>query len=135
MEAASVEQTRPAVKKRRKSAVGADPSTPWWMWFAVAAIVVFCLLPFYWLVNISLKTGSDLSSADVFPPSPSLENYKSIFENAGFTKALRLQRRQHLLDVREAVARVGREATADELGERPVDPPAQQRAERRAASG
>jgi len=88
MEAASVEQTRPAVKKRRKSAVGADPSTPWWMWFAVAAIVIFCLLPFYWLVNISLKTGPDLSSSDIFPPNPSLDNYTSIFENSAFTRAL-----------------------------------------------
>jgi multiple sugar transport system permease protein len=88
MEAASVEQTRPAAKKRRKSAVGADPSTPWWMWFAVAAIVIFCLLPFYWLVNISLKTGADLSGSDVFPPNPSLDNYTSIFENSAFTRSL-----------------------------------------------
>ena len=55
------------------------PRTPWWMWIAVVVIVIFCLLPFYWLVNISLKTGPDLSSADLFPPNPSLENYKSIF--------------------------------------------------------
>lgn len=88
MEAASVDRPQPAVKKRRKSAVGADPSTPWWMWFAVAAIVIFCLLPFYWLVNISLKTGADLSSSDIFPPSPSLDNYTSIFENSAFTRSL-----------------------------------------------
>ena len=30
------------------------------MWVSVAAIVVFCLFPFYWLVNLSLKTGADL---------------------------------------------------------------------------
>src|SRR5918994_426632 len=89
MEAASVEQARPAAKKRRKSAVGAEPTTPWWLWIAVAAIVIFCLVPFYWLVNISLKTGADLSGSDIFPPSPSLDNYTSIFENASFTKALR----------------------------------------------
>jgi multiple sugar transport system permease protein len=64
------------------------PRTPWWMWIAVVVIVVFCLLPFYWLVNISLKTGPDLSSADLFPPNPSLENYKSIFKNDDFTRAL-----------------------------------------------
>ena len=55
---------------------------------AVAAVVIFCLLPFYWLVNISLKTGPDLSNADIFPPNPSLENYKSIFQNDDFTRAL-----------------------------------------------
>jgi len=64
------------------------PRTPWWMWIAVAAIVIFCLLPFYWLVNISLKPGPALSSADLFPPNPSLENYKSIFKNDDFTRAL-----------------------------------------------
>ena len=50
----------------------AGRSTPWWMWIAVAAIVVFCLFPFYWLVNLSLKTGADLSSNTLFPPNPTL---------------------------------------------------------------
>jgi multiple sugar transport system permease protein len=75
-----------AETKKRKPPKG--PGTPWWLWLAVAAIVVFCLFPFYWLVNISLKTGPDLSSADVFPPNPSLDNYTSIFQNASFTRAL-----------------------------------------------
>jgi multiple sugar transport system permease protein len=59
------------------------------LWVAVAAICVFCLMPFYWLINVSLKTGPDLSSADLLPPSPSLDNYASIFENDDFTAALR----------------------------------------------
>src|SRR5919107_2381267 len=88
MEAASVTEARPAPKRRKRSAVGAEPKTPWWLWIAVAVIVVFCLLPFYWLVNISLKTGPDLSSADIFPPNPSLDNYDSIFQNSSFTRAL-----------------------------------------------
>ena len=40
------------------------------MWIAVAAIIVFCLFPFYWLVNISLKTGADLSSVEPVPAAP-----------------------------------------------------------------
>jgi multiple sugar transport system permease protein len=71
---------------KRKADKG--PRTPWWLWLAVIAIVLFCLVPFYWLVNISLKTGPDLSSADIVPPHPSLENYKSIFQNSNFTRAL-----------------------------------------------
>jgi multiple sugar transport system permease protein len=59
------------------------------LWIAVALICVFCLLPFYWLINVSLKTGADLSGADLIPPSPSLDNYQSIFENDDFTSALR----------------------------------------------
>jgi multiple sugar transport system permease protein len=89
MEAASVTQDRPVAKRRKRSTVGTDPGTPWWLWICVAAIVVFCLLPFYWLVNISLKTGSDLSGSDIVPPNPSLDNYQSIFESSSFTKALR----------------------------------------------
>ena len=59
------------------------------LWIAVVAIMIFCLFPFYWLINTSLKTGPDLSSADLFPPNPTLDNYESIFEDADFTKALR----------------------------------------------
>jgi multiple sugar transport system permease protein len=59
------------------------------MWLAVVAIIIFCLFPFYWLVNVSLKTGADLSQSDLFPPNPSLDNYDSIFKNGDFTHALR----------------------------------------------
>jgi multiple sugar transport system permease protein len=69
-----------ATKERRRKLL---------LWLAVVGIMVFCLFPFYWLINISLKTGPDLSAADLLPPNPSLDNYKSIFEDANFTKALR----------------------------------------------
>jgi multiple sugar transport system permease protein len=58
------------------------------MWIAVAAIVIFCLFPFYWLINVSLKTGPDLSSSSLVPPSPTLDNYQSIFKNDDFVHAL-----------------------------------------------
>ena len=61
----------------------------WLKWVGVALIMVFCLFPFYWLINTSLKTGSDLSSAAVAPPHPTLKNYSSIFHNDDFLKALR----------------------------------------------
>jgi multiple sugar transport system permease protein len=73
-----------AVKKKGPKA----PAPPWWLYLAVAGVVIFCLLPFYWLLNISLKSGPDLSSADIFPPNPTLDNYQSIFQNADFTRAL-----------------------------------------------
>ncbi len=84
--AGSASRAEPTTSVRRGKATG--PRTPWWLWITVAVIVVFCLLPFYWLVNISLKTGPDLSTASIFPPNPSLENYKSIFQNDAFTRAL-----------------------------------------------
>ena len=87
MEAATAGRatTREATKAKKGPKA---PGPPWWIWLAVAAVVIFCLLPFYWLVNISLKTGPDLSNADIWPPNPSLENYKSIFQNDDFTRAL-----------------------------------------------
>jgi multiple sugar transport system permease protein len=89
MEAASVpaavERGEAKVKQRRVTGQG----TPWWLWVAVFAIVVFCLFPFYWLLNTSLKTGADLSTSALVPPSPTLDNYDSIFSDANFTTALK----------------------------------------------
>src|SRR3954470_18554662 len=79
--------TRPRVKARKRRRD--TNKTPWWMWLAVVAILVFCLFPFYWLVNISLKTGNDLQSSSLIPPNPTLKNYSDIFKNPDFTKALR----------------------------------------------
>ncbi len=90
MEAASVPaaDVRPRAKTK-KLKTGEQQRTPWWMWIAVVAIVVFCLFPFYWLINISLKTGGDLGGSSLFPPHPTLDNYQEIFKNPDFTKALR----------------------------------------------
>jgi trehalose/maltose transport system permease protein len=73
-----------AVKKKGPK----PPGPPWWIYAAAGGVVIFCLLPFYWLINISLKSGPDLSSADIFPPNPTLENYQSIFENDDFVRSL-----------------------------------------------
>jgi multiple sugar transport system permease protein len=56
---------------------------------AVAGVVAFCLFPFYWLVNLSLKTGPELSGSAIFPANPSLANYTAIFQNADFLFGLR----------------------------------------------
>jgi multiple sugar transport system permease protein len=88
MEAATTtaDRVQPRVVEKRQKPAG--PKTPWYLWLVVAVIVVFCLFPFYWLINVSLKTGPDLASADLLPPSPSLDNYDAIFRNADFTRAL-----------------------------------------------
>jgi multiple sugar transport system permease protein len=70
---------------KRKRGKGAMPIL---LWVAVALIVLFCLFPFYWLINVSLKSGPDLSSSAIIPPNPTLRNYESIFNNADFTRAL-----------------------------------------------
>jgi multiple sugar transport system permease protein len=87
MEAASIPAAKP--RRTRINPKTGQPRTPWWMWLAVVAIVLFCLFPFYWLVNTSLKTGSDLSSSALLPPSPTLDNFESIFNDSNFTTALK----------------------------------------------
>jgi multiple sugar transport system permease protein len=77
----------PPTKPRKEKTLAGD-KPPWWLWFAVFGIVVFCLAPFYWLVNVSLKTGPDLSGSDIFPPNPTLDNYQSIFKDDDFVHAL-----------------------------------------------
>jgi multiple sugar transport system permease protein len=88
MEAATV-SSRAATKRKAKVKSTGEPKTPWWLWLAVAGIVLFCLFPFYWMLNISLKTGPDLSGADLIPPNPTLKNYDSIFRDSNFTNGLR----------------------------------------------
>ncbi len=95
MEASTPAVGRPgtAVGERVPAAEARGPRRSWvrplLLWIAVALIVVFCLMPFYWLINVSLKTGAALSQADLLPPNPSLDNYSSVFENNDFTSALR----------------------------------------------
>jgi multiple sugar transport system permease protein len=88
MEAASVPVSADATRARTKAKKPPRQGTPPWMWLAVFVIVVFCLFPFYWLINTSLKTGADLSSASLLPPNPTLKNFESIFKDSNFTKAL-----------------------------------------------
>jgi len=80
---------RGATGPRAGTAPGRGRGTRALLWIAVLAIMAFCLFPFYWLINTSLKTGTDLSSASLLPPHATLRNYTSIFDNAAFTKALR----------------------------------------------
>ncbi len=90
MSAATTTQTTAGASAKATSSKKTDtgPKTPWWMWLAVGAIVFYCLFPFYWLINLSLKTGADLSSNSLIPPNPSLANYKAIFRNDDFVRAL-----------------------------------------------
>jgi multiple sugar transport system permease protein len=87
MAATTAEAPAPPARKKRKPA---DPSqkTPWWLYLVVAVIVIFCLFPFYWMISISLKTGADLTNGSAYPPNPTLSNYKSVFQNGDFTRAL-----------------------------------------------
>src|ERR671921_510351 len=88
MAATTAEAPQAAPPRRKKGGDAATAKTPWWLYLVVAAIVIFCLFPFYWMVNISLKTGADLTNGSPYPPNPTLRNYQSVFQNGDFTRAL-----------------------------------------------
>ena len=86
-EAPTVAVPKPKARARRRKSRREGQSP--WIWVAVVAIIIFCLFPFYWLINVSLKTGADLSSSSLVPPNPTLKNYSSIFKNDDFTNGLK----------------------------------------------
>jgi multiple sugar transport system permease protein len=90
MEASSVTSAEAVPRARaRATRKPKRDRTPWYMWIAVVAIVLFCLFPFYWLVNMSLKAGSDLQGSSIVPHHPTLSNYSAIFKNGDFVASLR----------------------------------------------
>ena len=45
----------------------------------MAAIVLYCIIPFYWMVVSSLRLPSEGRSTEVIPSPMSLENYQAVF--------------------------------------------------------
>lgn len=58
-------------------------------WIFVLAVMAFSLVPFYWLINTSLKAGESLGAGELFPSQPTLDNYLVVFRNPDFFLALR----------------------------------------------
>ncbi len=59
--------------------------------WTVAAIVVgvYALVPFVWIVSLSLKRPADLTDGSFIPRSTTWDNYSNIFDQNVFTSALR----------------------------------------------
>ena len=58
-------------------------------WTGIDAVVlVLALFPVFWLLMLSLKSPSTVSDGRLIPSSWSVENYKSIFQQDIFTRAL-----------------------------------------------
>lgn len=61
----------------------------WLPYLGIAAIVVYCLAPFYWMLVSSLRGRNDLFSGTPVPNPPSLENYEAAFSpQNGFLRSL-----------------------------------------------
>lgn len=61
-----------------------------WFYLAIALLVLFCVLPFYWMVVSSLKGPQEILDNRLIPIHPTLLNYAAVFgDQNSFTLALR----------------------------------------------
>lgn len=68
---------------------------PWTFWVGrilfyilIAFIILYTLFPFYWAVVSSLKTSSTVTETDLWPKEATLDNYRTVFQNSSFRRAL-----------------------------------------------
>lgn len=59
-------------------------------WLLVLVILIYTLFPFYWAIISSLKTNNEIirSNPTFWPLNPTLENYRTVFTDASFMRAL-----------------------------------------------
>ena len=58
-------------------------------WSAASALIVLVgVLPVLWIVSLSLKSPATVTDKRLWPTDPTLENYRSLFGTALFTRAL-----------------------------------------------
>jgi len=64
MSTEAVAQQRVTTRERVKARTGPKPKRGQsvLLWLGVLLTIVFCLFPFYWMINTSLKTGAELST-------------------------------------------------------------------------
>ena len=72
-------------KRRLRGESRLAPAT----WVFVFAVMAFSLVPFYWLINTSLKAGASLGAGELFPSDPTFENYAVALQDADFLLSLR----------------------------------------------
>lgn len=86
------------LRKYRSVAVRQEGSSggPWAIigrvgfWVLIVVILFYTLFPFYWAIVSSLKPTSELmkSNPTLIPTNPTLENYRTVFQDSGFMRAL-----------------------------------------------
>ncbi|GIF17308.1 multiple sugar transport system permease protein [Actinoplanes tereljensis] len=59
-------------------------------WIAGAILIIlYALIPVFWIVSLSFKAGDDITNKQFLPTVWSWENYKTVFSSDLFTTALR----------------------------------------------
>ncbi len=60
-----------------------------WVFYALLIILfIYTVFPFYWAINTSLMSGSELFEARPWPPDPAWSNYVSIFREQPFGRQI-----------------------------------------------
>jgi len=58
--------------------------------FLIAFLLVWTLFPIYWMLSLSIRSGSELTGAlSLFPHSFSLEHFQDLFENKNFGTSIK----------------------------------------------
>jgi multiple sugar transport system permease protein len=67
----------------------APASRRWLLYVGIAIIVLYCLIPFYWMVVSALRRPNDQGDNTLFPNPLSFENFTAVFApGVGFTRSL-----------------------------------------------
>ncbi|UUL75625.1 carbohydrate ABC transporter permease [Pseudarthrobacter sp. Fe7] len=83
------------LERHNRSAAGPGPDLPIpagvlprrrcasnaWLYAAVVLVVLFCLLPFYWMLVSSLKSPGDILDNQLIPTRPTMMNYGAVFSD------------------------------------------------------
>ena len=81
--------TKPSSRPTPKIDSGVPAGRRIFVYLGLAAIVVYCLAPFYWMIVSSLRRTSDTFSNTPWPHPVSLENYRVVFDaRNGFGRSL-----------------------------------------------
>ena len=58
--------------------------------FLIAFLLVWTLFPIYWMLSLSIRSGSELTGAlSLFPHSFSIEHFQDLFENKNFGTSIK----------------------------------------------
>jgi multiple sugar transport system permease protein len=80
-----------ARRTSRRKAASADQGgwRKWAAYLGIALIIIYCLLPFYWMLVSALRRPADVFETDVIPTPPSFQSFVDAFDpKNSFTRAL-----------------------------------------------
>jgi len=83
--------TKPPVAATPKPKIGTGPASGrrWLLHIGIAIIVIYCLLPFYWMFVSALRRPNDQGENSFFPNPLSMDNFRAVFgKDVGFGRSL-----------------------------------------------